>query len=146
MIIINFWKKAHKISADSIWFKEIKYKIKFYWKLDLNIICSRCCNIEHQNFKVCDNQFSLCFICTDSHKKLDHACKIITCHVKSDRHCHHISAKCENCENNHLTTAWSCFKQKKIQKCHNIQKICIQSEMQNNTQKSIFQTTSRVKF
>ena len=123
IIMINFWKKAQKISADSICFRKSRYKMKFYWKLDLSTVCSRCCSIDHWSFKVCENCFSLCYICVSSHEDLDHVCKIIMCNIKSKNQCHHMSVKCENCEESHSATAWNCFKQKKIWKHHNIQKV-----------------------
>ena len=122
IIIVNFWKKAQKISADDIHFEESRYKMKFYWELDLNTICSRCYNIDHWSFKVCKNHLSLCYICISSHENLDHVCKIIMCNVKSESQCHHMSAKYENCKENHSVIAWNYFKQKKIWKHHNIQK------------------------
>ena len=105
IIIINFWKKAWKISADDICFKESRYKMKLYWELDSDTVCLKCCDIDHQSFKVCRNYFSQCYICTDSHENLDHVCKIITCNVKSENQCHHMLTKCKNCRENHSATA-----------------------------------------
>ena len=142
IITIDFWKKVQKISADNICFEESRYKMKLYWKLDLNTVCSRCYDIDHQSFKACRNCFSLCYICADSHEDLDHVCKIITCNIKSENQCHYMSAKCENCKENHSATIQSYLKQKKIWKHYNIQKALIQLEAQSSDQQSLKKITS----
>jgi hypothetical protein len=77
------------------------HKEELFLKAKANIICSKCSQFGHNNYKACQEPLK-CAIYEEKHEIKDHKCAIKDYIAQIGNSCPHTTQKCVNCNGSHL--------------------------------------------